>query len=67
MHRQIAILSIVVGILLSGSAGFAGPQVLEVGPRYLEFTGYEGGVNPAAQVVSIWMKRSFLTYVRNMV
>jgi hypothetical protein len=54
MHRQIAVLSVVVGALCFGSAGFAGPQVLEVSPTYLEFSAYEGGGNPAAQVLSIW-------------
>ena len=44
----------VVWVCVFCSAGFGGPQVLEVSPRYLEFTGYEGGANPAAQVLSIW-------------
>ncbi len=54
MRGQTAILSVLVGVLCFGSAVLAGPQVLEVSPRYMEFTGYEGGANPAAQVVSIW-------------
>ncbi|MHC4571859.1 MAG: LamG domain-containing protein [Planctomycetota bacterium] len=54
MCRQIAVLSLVVGILVFSSAGFAGPQVLEVSPTYLEFGAYEEGANPAAQVLSIW-------------
>lgn len=54
MWRRIGILSVLAGVLCLGSAALAGPQVLEVSPRYLEFTGYEGGADPAAQVVSIW-------------
>jgi hypothetical protein len=54
MCRQIAVLSLFVGILAFSSAGFAGPQVLEVSPTYLEFSAYEDGNNPANQIVSIW-------------
>jgi hypothetical protein len=49
-----AILSVLVGVLCFGSVVLAGPQVLEVSPRTLDFSANEGGGNPAAQVVSIW-------------
>ncbi|UCF42554.1 MAG: right-handed parallel beta-helix repeat-containing protein [Planctomycetota bacterium] len=54
MRWQKGFLSVLAGVLCFGSAALAGPQVLEVSPRYLEFTGNEGGANPAAQAVSIW-------------
>ncbi len=54
MHRRIAVLSVVVGALCFGSAGFAAPPVLEVSPTYLEFSAYEDGNNPSNQILSIW-------------
>ncbi|UCF42271.1 MAG: LamG domain-containing protein, partial [Planctomycetota bacterium] len=54
MRGKIAVLRVLAGVLCFCSGVLAGPQVLEVSPMYLEFTGYEGGPNPAAQVVSIW-------------
>ena len=54
MRGQIVVWGVLAGVLCFGSVGMAGPQVLEVSPRYLEFTGYEGGADPNAQVVSIW-------------
>ncbi|UCC22578.1 MAG: hypothetical protein JSW23_00445 [Planctomycetota bacterium] len=54
MRGKNGVLSVLAGVLCFGSAVLAGPQVLEVSPRYLEFTGYEGGADPNAQVVSIW-------------
>ncbi|UCC21809.1 MAG: right-handed parallel beta-helix repeat-containing protein [Planctomycetota bacterium] len=54
MRGENGVLSILVGVLVCSSVGMAGQQVLEVSPRYLEFTGYEGGGDPAAQVLSIW-------------
>jgi len=54
MHRQITVLSLVVGILAFSSAGFAAPPVLEVSPTSLEFSAYDGGANPANQILSIW-------------
>lgn len=54
MSRQAGILGVIAGVLVFGSVGWAGPQVLEVSPTYLGFGASEGGANPAAQVVSIW-------------
>ena len=54
IQRQIAVLSLVLAFLISTSAVFAAPPVLEVSPTYLEFTAYEGGANPENQILSIW-------------
>ena len=54
MWRRIAVSSLVVGILFLGSTVYAAPPVLEVSPSYLEFSAYEGGANPADQILSIW-------------
>jgi len=54
MSRQAGILGVIAGVLVFGSVGLAGPQVLEVSPNSLDFSAYAGGGNPAAQVLSIW-------------
>ncbi len=54
MRSGILILSVLGAYLVLTSAVFAAEPVLEVSPTYLEFSAYEGGNNPANQILSIW-------------
>ncbi len=40
MSRQVGILGVIAGVLVFGSVGWAGPQVVEVSPSFLGFGAY---------------------------
>ena len=54
MRSGILIFSVVAASLILTSACFAVPPVLGVSPTYMDFGAYEGGANPADQILSIW-------------
>jgi hypothetical protein len=54
MHNRHSIAGIVLVLSFLVSDVFAAPPLLEVSPIHLEFIAYEGDVNPASQVISIW-------------
>ncbi|UCE99618.1 MAG: right-handed parallel beta-helix repeat-containing protein [Planctomycetota bacterium] len=54
MRNRISIAGIVLVLSFLVSGVFGAPPVLEVSPTHLEFIAYEGDVNPASQIISIW-------------